>query len=517
MTACLVFLPLLAVVAILMGSNPRRTARITTTLMLLGGVTLAALWAMNMRNGLAIDPVVLAKPEIRLGLDLYDGMSVIMMLLSVIVAFAASRTGDCEDRHSRLWNISILLIAAGAVGAFVSTDLFFFYAFHELALVPTFLMIGILGRGERRQIAWKVTIYLAFGSIVLLAGLLWLVTASGSSSLSFDELLRTSIPIEAQRGISLFLIVGFGTLVSLFPFHSWAAPAYASAPAPISMLHAGVLKKFGLYGLLRLHPLVSEGMHHWLDLLIVLLIGNILWVGFVTINQKRLDTMLGNSSVMHMGYIFLAFAALTEAGSNLANPIAQPAAILLMFGHGVTIAMLFGLADRIENRTGTLELRDLGGLAGKTPGLAFLFGLAAMASIGLPGLANFAGEVMVFIAGFKGWHHGDPFGWVQLATIAALWGLVISAVYMLRAYRSIFQGPEVQATREAADLTATERPPAIFLAFVLLAVGFFPNLLLGLIDKPEDETVLDLQAITTSIEPAPGATGLYSRQPATGN
>ncbi|MDP6207261.1 MAG: proton-conducting transporter membrane subunit, partial [Roseibacillus sp.] len=229
MTACLVFLPLLAVVAILMGSNPRRTTRITTSLMLLGGITLAALWAMNMRDGLAIDPVVLTKPEIRLGFDLYDGMSVIMMLLSVIVAFAASRTGDCEDRHSRLWNISILLIAAGAVGAFVSTDLFFFYAFHELALVPTFLMIGILGRGERRQIAWKVTIYLAFGSIVLLAGLLWLVAASGSSSLSFDELLRTSIPVEAQRGISLFLIVGFGTLVSLFPFHSWAAPAYASA------------------------------------------------------------------------------------------------------------------------------------------------------------------------------------------------------------------------------------------------------------------------------------------------
>ncbi|MDP7656733.1 MAG: proton-conducting transporter membrane subunit, partial [Roseibacillus sp.] len=291
MTACLVFLPLLAVVAILMGSNPRRTTRITTSLMLLGGITLAALWAMNMRDGLAIDPVVLTKPEIRLGFDLYDGMSVIMMLLSVIVAFAASRTGDCEDRHSRLWNISILLIAAGAVGAFVSTDLFFFYAFHELALVPTFLMIGILGRGERRQIAWKVTIYLAFGSIVLLAGLLWLVAASGSSSLSFDELLRTSIPVEAQRGISLFLIVGFGTLVSLFPFHSWAAPAYASAPAPISMLHAGVLKKFGLYGLLRLHPLVPEGMHHWLNLLIVLLIGKILWVGFDTIHHKRLDTM----------------------------------------------------------------------------------------------------------------------------------------------------------------------------------------------------------------------------------
>ena len=136
MTACLVLLPLLAVVLILLGYNPQRTTRITTTLMLLAGIFLAALWAMDIRNGLAIAPVVLAKPEIRLGLDLYDGMSVIMMLLSVIVAFAASRSGACEDRHSRLWYISILLIAAGAVGALISTDLFFFYAFHELALVP---------------------------------------------------------------------------------------------------------------------------------------------------------------------------------------------------------------------------------------------------------------------------------------------------------------------------------------------------------------------------------------------
>ncbi len=517
MTACLVLLPLLAVVLILLGYNPQRTTRITTTLMLLAGIFLATLWAMDIRNGLAIAPVVLAKPEIRLGLDLYDGMSVIMMLLSVIVAFAASRSGACEDRHSRLWYISILLIAAGAVGAFISTDLFFFYAFHELALVPTFLMIGILGRGERKQIAWKVTIYLAFGSIVLLAGLLWLVSASGSSGLGFDELLQTSIPVETQRGISLFLIVGFGTLVSLFPFHSWAAPAYASAPAPISMLHAGVLKKFGLYGLLRLHPLVPEGMRYWLDVIIVLLVANILWVGFVTINQKRLDTMLGNSSVMHMGYIFLAFAALTEAGSELANPIAKPAAILLMFGHGVTIAMLFGLADRIERKTGTLELRDLGGLASRAPGLAFLFGLAAMASIGLPGLANFAGEVMVFISGFKSWQPGNLFGGVQIATIIALWGLVISAVYMLRAYRSIFQGPEAKATRGADDLTMAEKPPAIFLAFVLLVVGLFPNLLLGFIDKPEDEEVIDLKTITTSIEPAPTATGLHNRQPPTGN
>ncbi|HCQ38564.1 MAG: hypothetical protein CMP30_07615 [Roseibacillus sp.] len=498
MTAFLVITPLIGVIAILMGRDAKATARLTTAVMLITGILLAGLWAMGIREGLSMDPIVLSKPEIRLGLGLYDGMSVIMMLLSVTVAFAAARTGSCKKRHEALWNISLLLIAAGAIGAFISTDLFFFYAFHELALIPTFLMIGILGRGERKIIAWKATIYLAFGSIVLLAGLLWLVSSSGTSSLAFEDLLKTSIPGEDQRGIALFLIIGFGTLVSLFPFHSWAAPTYASAPAPISMLHAGVLKKFGLYGLLRLHPLVPEGMSHWLNLVIVLLIGNILWVGLVTINQKRLDLMLGNSSVMHMGYIFLAFAALIEAGSEAENPVAMPAAILLMFAHGVTIAMLFGLTDRIEKKTGTLDLRNLGGLASLTPRLAFLFGLAAMASIGLPGLANFAGEVMVFIAGFKGWSAGSGMGSVQIATIIALWGLVISAVYMLRAYRRTFQGPKGSYTGKAEDLSLSERQPAIFLAFVLVIVGIFPNLLLGLLGDTKSESSENRKLQTTS-------------------
>ena len=342
---------------------------------------------------------------------------------------------------------------------------------------------------------------MAFGSIVLLAGLLWLIAASGTSSLAFEDLLKTSIPAEDQPGIALLLIIGFGTLVSLFPFHSWAAPTYASAPAPISMLHAGVLKKFGLYGLLRLHPLVPEGMSHWLNLVIVLLIGNILWVGFVTINQKRLDLMLGNSSVMHMGYIFLAFAALIEAGAQTENPVAMPAAILLMFAHGVTIAMLFGLTDRIEKKTGTLDLRNLGGLASLTPKLAFLFGLAAMASIGLPGLANFAGEVMVFIAGFRGWQAGSGLGSVQIATIIALWGLVISAVYMLRAYRRTFQGPGGSHIENAEDLSSNERRPAIFLAFVLVIVGLFPNLLLRLLENSGSGTS-EPSEVQSPLEPA---------------
>ncbi|MCF7676212.1 MAG: hypothetical protein K9M97_12765, partial [Akkermansiaceae bacterium] len=282
-----------------------------------------------------------------------------------------------------------------------------------------------------------------------------------------------------QRGIAGLLLVGFGTLVSLFPFHSWAAPAYASAPAPVTMLHAGVLKKFGLYGLLRLAvPLVPEGLHAWLTPLLVLLLGNVLWVGYVTISQKRLDLMLGNSSVMHMGYIFLAIAALIAMPGN---DLAGPAAVVLMFAHGVSIALLFGLADRIERATGSLDLEDLGGLAKSAPGLAFLFGIAAMASIGLPGLANFAGEVLVFLAAFRSYDGTAGLGPVQIACILSVWGVVISAIYMLRAYRNIFQGPAVKATVSAPDMTFAERVPALLLVVTLFAVGLYPNLLLNLL------------------------------------
>ena len=288
-----------------------------------------------------------------------------------------------------------------------------------------------------------------------------------------------TIDPSVQKGIAALLLIGFGTLVSLFPFHSWAAPAYASAPAPVAMLHAGVLKKFGLYGLLRLAiPLLPDGLQAWLTPLLVLLLGNILWVGLVTISQKRLDGLLGNSSVMHMGYIFLAIAALIAMPSN---PLAKPAAVLLMFAHGISIALLFSLADRIERSTGSLDFTDLGGLAKSAPSLAFLFGIGAMASIGLPGLANFAGEVLVFLSTFHNYNGTTDLSPVQITCILAIWGVVISAVYMLRAYRRVFHGPTVKATANAADITFAERIPALLLILALLAVGLYPNLLLNLL------------------------------------
>src|SRR2546425_1482627 len=215
--------------------------------------------------------------------------------------------------------------------------------------------------GNRSAAAWKITIYLTLGSFIVLIGLILLYQSLPVASRSFDiralqeAALLHQIAPAAQRNIYLLLLLGFGILVSLFPFHTWAPEAYASAPAPAAMLHAGVIKKFGLYGLLRLAvPLLPEGARYWSNLLLVLLLGNIIYIGLVTIAQKRLGWMLGYSSGMHMGYIFLGIAS--------ANILGTTGAAILMFAHGLSIALLFGIAGEIRKRTGTLVFDDLGGL-----------------------------------------------------------------------------------------------------------------------------------------------------------
>lgn len=432
-------------------------------------------------------------------LSLYLPLSKPMLLLTVLVTMAAVLGMKAPNVSAeRSWSISTLLISAGATGAFISDNLVVFFAFHELALIPTFVMIGLYGRGERRTIAWRMTLYLGLASMVLLAGLVLLYMQMGT--LSFLEMrVMTAMgrmPAAACLTAGL-LLLGFGTLVSLFPFHSWAAPAYASAPTPIAMMHAGVLKKFGLYGLILVAcifgPKSPQFFGCWTNLLLILLLGNVLWVGCVTIAQSRLDTMLGNSSVMHMGYIFLGIAAFVVSGSS--NALAYQGAGMLMLAHGLSIALLFLLSEQIERRTGTLEFSALGGLAHKQPLLGFFFGLAGMASIGLPLLANFVGEFSIFVSCFVGWKPGSTgafcCGWlndlssmlgglgpVQLTLVFALWGLVISAIYMLRAIRCIFTGePTSVCERATLPLSGAEICSAALLSAALLLFGIIPGIL----------------------------------------
>jgi len=478
----LIVLPILGAIAIGLRAPARTTSVLVASLMVLITAVLCARFDHG-DTGFQFEAAIpiLATPTIALAVGI-DGMSLILVLLAVIVTLAAAWSIPATAYRAGLQHASTLLIAAGSIGAFVSTDMLFFYAFHELALIPTFLLIGLCGRGpDAKTAAWRITIYLAFGSLVLLAGLIGLFIASGAESFAFAEMLAQThadpIGEGSQKWIALLLLIGFGTLVALFPLHSWAAPAYASAPPALAMMHAGVLKKFGLYGLLRLAlPMLPEGMQQWAPLLFVLLLGNILYVGLVTIAQRRLDYMLGNSSVMHMGYIFLAIAAI--AATTGFNELAYKGAILLMFAHGISIALLFALAGKIEEKTGRLEMETLGGLGKPIPALAFLFGLGAFAAIGLPGFANFAPELMIFLGGF---HEFDPVTGLtalQITTILAIWGVVISAVYMLRAFRSIFMGPSPKNDLHTSQFQIDEKLPMGMLATALLIVGFFPNILL---------------------------------------
>ena len=436
-----------------------------------------------------------------------DGLSLMMVLLTTMVTLAAVWMTPKVEQSENAFYSCLLFISAGALGAFISFDLFFFYAFHELALIPTFLLIGIWGHGEHRvAAAWKITIYLAVGSFILLIGLIGLYGSLPAGARTFDlfklhDLAESTswIAPATQRWIFPLVLTGFGILISLFPFHTWAPQAYAAAPTPAAMLHAGVLKKFGLYGLLRIAvPLLPAGMQAWSNVLLILLIGNILYVGYVTVAQKRLDMMLGYSSVMHMGYIFLGISSL--------NLIGLSGASMMMFAHGLSIAVLFAVAGEVRARTGTMRLDELGGLAKSMPYLALTFGLATFASIGLPGFANFASELMVFFGAFgsgsgaSGLEAGmlKRFNLHQIATVCALWGVVLSAIYMLRAYRRVFLGLLRRTSEEpatapnmASDLLGNRRWPLALLLVGLVIVGVQPSLLV----KP-------LEPVLTTLLPA---------------
>src|SRR5438067_12714892 len=342
MVLFVIFCPIVAAVLAMIGAPARKTALAASVLTFAAAAFLFASLHHSPGDFQHVTSFSIS-PEWRLSFTTgVDGLSVIMVLLASIVTLAAIWFAGTIERHENAFYACLLFISGGAIGAFTSIDLFFFYAFHELALIPTFLLIGIWGSGNRVAAAWKITIYLAIGSFILLLGLILLYQSFPLAARSFDIRALTAaaglgqISADAQRHVYLLLLIGFGILISLFPFHTWAPEAYASAPAPAAMLHSGVLKKFGLYGLLRLAiPLLPEGTHHWANLLVVLLLGNIIYIGLVTIAQKRLDWMLGYSSVMHMGYIFLGIVSATVLYTT--------GAVVLLFAHGLSIALLFAL------------------------------------------------------------------------------------------------------------------------------------------------------------------------------
>src|SRR5215831_20330139 len=261
-----IFCPIVAAALIMLGAPARKTALAASVLTFAAALFLFVSLDYGHVNFQYVASFSISS-EWRLSFTTgVDGLSVVMVLLAAIVTLAAVCFAGAIEQYENAFYACLLFISGGVIGAFASIDLFFFYAFHELALIPTFLLIGIWGSGNRVAAAWKITIYLGIGSFILLLGLILLYQSVPPGSRSFDiRALQTAasvgqITADAQRHVYLLLLVGFGILISLFPFHTWAPEAYAAAPAPAAMLHAGVLKKFGLYGLLRLAvPMLPAG------------------------------------------------------------------------------------------------------------------------------------------------------------------------------------------------------------------------------------------------------------------
>lgn len=396
-----------------------------------------------------------------------DGINLVLILLAAIVGFAATLVSREIETRQKEFYILLMLMIGGIIGAFASLDIFWLYFFHELALIPTFLMIGIWGSGEKRQYAtFKITIYLSVGALIALIGLLAIYFGSSVQSFNLLDLQGQQYKPGFQSNVFPILLIGFGILVSLWPFHTWAPIGYGTAPTATAMIHAGVLKKFGLYALIRIAlPLLPNGAREWMNVLLILCLFNILYCAFVAMQQKDLNYLIGYSSVSHMGYAFLGIASLTFIGLT--------GTVLLMFAHGIAAALTFALSGYVYQRTGTREMAELGGLARKLPFIATCFVLAAMAGIGLPGFANFVSEIMIY---FGSW---SAFKWV---TAFAVWGVVLSAVYMLRAVRTVFFGPIPNRWQQLTDArTLAVRFPIALLIVVLLIVGCWPRTLTDII------------------------------------
>ncbi|HEY2951845.1 MAG TPA: proton-conducting transporter membrane subunit, partial [Verrucomicrobiae bacterium] len=319
------------------------------------------------------------------------------------------------------------------------------------------------------------------------AGLIALYARMPAGLRTFDLLQLTDyfkanpMSLRAQNVIFPLLMFGFGILVSLWPFHTWAPLGYGSAPTATAMLHAGVLKKFGLYGLIRVAlPLMPDGAKHWVPVLGLLCLGNIVHCGWVAMRQRDLNLLIGNSSVAHMGFAFLGLASLSLIGVT--------GVVLVMIAHGLLAALSFGLSGYLRQQTGTLDMDKLGGLLRKLPFIGTALVMAMLAGCGVPGFANFAGELLVLFGAWKTAALKNPHWFV----VAAAWGaLIIGAVYLLRAVRSVLHGPLPEQWAEVKDANLWRKVPFALLLAALMVLGCWPRLLTDKI-KPGVEVILNL-------------------------
>ena len=406
-----------------------------------------------------------------------DGLSIPLVLLTAIVIFAGVFASWKMEKRIKEFFIFLLLLVVGVFGVFISRDLFLFYLFFEIAVIPMYILIGVWGSTRKDYAAMKLTLYLLVGSAFILIGIIaTFVYANNLGIRSFDiQTLSTIEYSESFQKFAFFLmLIGFGILVPMWPFHTWSPDGHVAAPTAVSMLHAGVLMKLGGYGIIRAGVfLFPEGAKYWVPLIAILSIANVVYGAMVAMAQKDLKFVIGYSSVSHMGYVLLGIASLNFEGID--------GAVAQMFAHGIMTALFFTLIGNIYNQAHTREIAKFGGLIHQMPRVAIGFIIAGFASLGLPGLNNFVAEFLIFLGS-----HDEPrklFSIIPFKAISimAILGIVITAAYILKVVQSTFFGPRKEEWDHLEDAKGVEMIPIVMLAGILIFFGLFPSPLIDLI------------------------------------
>lgn len=404
-----------------------------------------------------------------------DGVSLVMVLLTGIASVAGILFSWNVGRRIHEFFALYLMLIGGVYGVFLSFDLFQFFAFYELAIVPKYFLVAIWGSTRREYGAMKLALYSFVGSAMVLVGVLALAGVSGVGSFDLERLSAAAPPAAFQAWAFPLVFVGFAILAGLWPFHTWAPTGHVAAPTAASMLLAGVVMKLGAYGALRVAMmLMPEGAKLWGPVLAALAAVGIVHAALVALVQQDFKFVVGYSSVSHMGFVLLGLAA--------GNPRGVAGAVLQMFSHGIIAGLLFGVVGRmVYDRTHSRELSVLEGLglARALPFAAVTFTLASVASMGLPGFSGFVAELQVLTGAWQAF---------PAAALAAGLGVLLAVAFTLRVLQRVFlpaggRGMVTGAATDEGGITLAERLGALLLLGTSLWVGLSPRLLVEWIDS----------------------------------
>ncbi|MEZ6212580.1 MAG: NADH-quinone oxidoreductase subunit M, partial [Phycisphaerales bacterium] len=409
-----------------------------------------------------------------------DGLSALMCLLTSITMVLAIALSYKIKKKSKAYFILMLFLQTGIYGVFLSIDLFLFYIFWEMALIPLYFLIGIWGGVRREYAAIKFFIYTMIGSVFLLLSLvlLYLLNPTDSGILltdlhvhqqwirNFSELIW-GIPVSTMIFLGLF--IAFAIKIPIFPFHTWLPDAHVQAPTPVSVVLAGILLKLGMYGMLRFTlGFVPGEVVMFAPVIFILGVINLIYGAFCAMYQKNMKKLIAYSSISHMGYCIIGFSALTFLGLE--------GSIMQMLSHGLIAALLFIIAGAIYERTYTLTMSDLGGFASQLPRLTFVAVFAVFAAIGLPGLFGFVSEFMVLVGAFMGsLYPSSLFGasdtFFQLGTSVAMFTVLITAVYMLWMLQRTFFGALAEKWTSLEDISTFDLGWIVLLMVLIFVFG----------------------------------------------